>query len=74
MMPLHITEEGEKIIALKRRIDDLAHNCWVLKQAFHEMKALAACRSALSEAVRAMNVADQIASVVVNRWNERGAQ
>ena len=44
MMPLHITEEGEEIIALKRRIERLEANDASLRQAFDEMKELAAQR------------------------------
>ena len=44
MMPLNITEEGEEIVALKRRIEELEHNYASLQQAFGDMKDLAAQR------------------------------
>jgi hypothetical protein len=66
-----VTERARRAAA---RIDVARQNAALREIVVAQQRALAACRSALAEAVRAMNVADQIASVVVNRWNERGTK
>jgi hypothetical protein len=68
---LKVTERARRAAA---RIDVARQNAALREIVVAQQRALASCRSALGEAVRAMNVADQVASVVVNRWNERGGE